>query len=209
LSFENAPYEVEFRCRFDNTDEAYNKLPFLKDCLNRSWTWSTTIHGLSIFKSGKLLRTARILDGKDTRNFVGWKGPDKGQFANIRQEVDEEILPSTTYSRIIRNLGGQIARGNYNDIVRELERLGYPGFMSFEGTDSGGYYEPYDVKLKLMNCRNLKWPLMLEIEKTADSLEEAFQCEKDLQELGGRLGLQDRIVKEEPPTLLYNNIFSS
>ncbi len=79
--------------------------------------------------------------------------------------------------------------------------------MSFEGIDFTGYYEPYDVKLKLLTCGQLKWPLLVEIEKTAISIEEALKCEKALQRLCRQFHLEELVVKEEPPTLLYESVF--
>jgi hypothetical protein len=206
LKFDNVVYEVEFRCHFDSIDEASALLPFLLPNLNRRCTWRTAIHGLSYFQSGKLIRTARVVDDKGPRYYVGWKGPDSGQFANIRQEVDEKITP-TTSSSILRFLGGKAEVSSLKDVTGELDRLGHSQFMEFEGEDSSGYNEQYAVHLKLMTCRKLKWPLIVEMEKTANTLEEAARCEQSLYALCREFHLQDRMVREEPPTLLYNVTF--
>jgi hypothetical protein len=206
LKFENTVYEVEFRCHFESVDEASAFLPFLLPGLNRRCTWRTAIHGLSYFQSGKLIRTAEVIDNKGPIYYVGWKGPDTGKFANIRQEVDEEITP-TTSSCILKYLGGKAQVNNLNDVIGELNRLGHSQFMEFEGEDSSGYDEKYGVHLKLMTCRKLKWPLIVEIEKSANTLDEAACCEKSLYALCREFHLQDRVVREEPPTLLYNVTF--
>ena len=48
----------------------------------------------------------------------------------------------------------------------------------------------------------LKYPLLLEIEKSAETLEEAFRQELELKNFITEYKLEDRIVKEEPPVLL-------
>ena len=199
--------EVEFRCRFNSVDEAYKVLPFLQPGLQRSCTWTTTIYGLELFHSGQLIRTAEIIIGNDHRSFIGWKGPDTGKFANIRLELDEEITQESTDSYVLMALGGRGNLSSLNGAIRELERLGHHPFMSFEGVDFIGYNELYDIKLKLMTCTKLKWPLLVEIEKTADSEEGASRCENELQELCRQFHLEERTAREEPPTLLYESIF--
>jgi hypothetical protein len=206
LKFENIVYEVEFRCHFACIDEASTFLPFLLPDLKRRCTWRTAIHGLSYFQSGKLIRTADVIDEKGPRYYVGWKGPDTGKFANIRQEVDEEIMPKTS-SRILKYLGGNAEVNSLQDVTTELDRLGHNQFMEFEGEDSSGYNDPYAVHLKLMTCLKLNWPLIVEIEKTANTLAEAARCEQSLYALCREFHLQDRVVREEPPTLLYNVTF--
>jgi hypothetical protein len=209
LNLENVTYEVEIRCHFEGLDEAYRRLPFLTGGLQQGCTWHTSIHGLQYFQSGLLLRTGEAADCKGTKYFTGWKGPDTGAFANIRQEVGEEILPPTTRSSILGYLGGNPEVKNLREAVRELERLGYPQFMDFEGQDISGYYEPYEVHLKMMSCRQLKWPFIVEIEKTAGTLAEAVRYERSLQELCREFRLEDRLIKDEPPTMLYNTLFNS
>jgi hypothetical protein len=206
LKFENTVYEVEFRCHFESVDEASAYLPFLLTGLKRRCTWKTAIHGLSYFQSGKLIRTAGVVDDRGPKYYVGWKGPDTGKFANIRQELDEEITPKT-YSNILRYLGGKAQVNNLNDVIGELDRLGHRQFMQFEGEDSSGYDEKYGVQLKLMTCRKLKWPLIVEIEKSAGTIEDTARCEQSLYALCQEFHLQGHVVREEPPTLLYNVMF--
>ena len=200
-------FEVEFRCHFDSPEEACRALPFLRSGLQQKCDWKTTIYGLETFRAGRLIRTAEIYIETGCLYFAGWKGPDTGAFANIRQEIDEEIGPGSGNSRVLEVLGGKGKADRLKSIEEGLERLGHRPFMSFEGTDSTGYYEPYDVKLKLLNCGRLKWPVMVEIEKTAGSVEEANKCEKALRELCRQFHLEELVVKEEPPTLLYESVF--
>jgi hypothetical protein len=201
-------FEVEVRCHFHDVAEAYAALPFLSPNLQRKCVWETSIYGLKLFHSGQLLRTARLVFDKEPQYYLGWKGPDIGQFANIREEIDEEITSGISNSVILKLLGGKECVQNIAEAVRELDRLGYSRFMSFEGVDSSGYYAPYGLSLKLMHCPTLRWPLIVEIEKTAKTAEGADRCQQELFDLCSLFQLHDRIVKEEPPTLLYNVLFS-
>jgi hypothetical protein len=79
--------------------------------------------------------------------------------------------------------------------------------MSFSGKNTIGRYEPLDIGIKLMSCDQLKYPLMVEIEKIASTEKEARLCEKQLYEISNELNLQDRLVKEEPTHLLYEAVY--
>ena len=208
MTGEKILFEVEVRCYFESFEETHRILPFLHPCLQHHYSYRTTFRGLELFKSGRLLRTAEVVTDKDTRYFITWKGQDTGKFANIRQEINEEVTEGIANSFILRSLGSRESFNSYHSVLKELEQNGYSGFMSFEGTDFSGYYQPYDIKLKLMNCPILKWPFLLELEKTARTEEEATRCENELRELIHKLHLQDRLVKEEPPSLLYERLFS-
>ncbi|MBN1191777.1 MAG: hypothetical protein JXA46_18645 [Dehalococcoidales bacterium] len=206
---QNVIYEVEFRCHFDTIDEAFNRLPFLQESLRRHFTWTTAIYGREYFRSGQLIRTARVTEGKNTRYYLGWKGPDTGRFTNIRQEAGEEILPPSTRSGILDFLGGKAEIRDIAGATNELERLGYAKFMEFEGEDSSGYCGIYDVYLKMMTCRALKWPLIVEIEQTADTREKADFCQEFLYNLCRDFNLQERVIRDEPPTLLYKELYGT
>ena len=149
-----------------------------------------------------------MVEGEDTQCYIGWKEPDTGKFANIRQEIVEDITVGIADSTILSFLGGRERIQNKNEAIQELERLGYHRFMSWTGTDLTGYYKPYDISVKLMSCTMLKWPFLVEIEKTADTEEEANQCEQALYKLCGQFQLQSRLVREEPPSLLYDTAFN-
>ena len=142
------------------------------------------------------------VDGK-TKYYLGWKGCDTGTFANIREEIDEVITEGITDSEILKKLGSQNRTLSRKQISDELKLLGHHKFMSFRGYDLFGDYKPLDVSVKLLTCRSLKWPILVEIEKTAKTREDALIKEADLRDFCDRFSLHDRLVKEEPPTLLY------
>jgi len=207
VDLQNADYEVEFRCHFENVDEANAKIPFLASCLQRRTDWVTTFYGLDLFRSGYLLRVSDIFTGSERKYYIGWKGRDIGEFANIRPELDEEATDGIAHSLILEWLGVIKTALNPQEIVPELERSGYQKFMSFQGNDFAGYYEPLDIYVKLMSCPVLKWPLLVEIEQMAKTEEDAKECERNLQELCRQMQLQEYVVREEPPLLLYSQIF--
>ncbi|MBW2092870.1 MAG: hypothetical protein JRI34_12215, partial [Deltaproteobacteria bacterium] len=201
MDIENAKFEVEVRFPFQDRDEAEQALPFLSSCLERKMDWTTVFYGQDIFKVGELLRMSTIyLDGK-TRRVLTWKGPDIGGFANIRRELTEEMTSGTTQSAILEHLGGKQEIKTPDEVPPELERLGHSSFMSFGGTDLMGTHKALGIRVKLMSCPAIKWPLLLEIEKIAGTSEEAKRFENDLQEICQRFQLENRMVKEEPPTL--------
>jgi hypothetical protein len=201
--FTTPRYEVEIRCHFDSAADAYKTIPFLHSCLRHEMIWSSSIYGLEFFKAGKLLRMSKTtVDGK-TQYYLGWKGSDSGTFANTREEIDEVITDGIIDSEILKKLGTQNRTLSRKEIGAELKLLGYDKFMSFRGYDLFGDYQPLDVSMKLLNCRSLKWPILLEIEKAAKTREDALIKEAELRDFCDRYSLHDRLVKEEPPTLLY------
>lgn len=202
-------FEVEIRCHFDGQDEAFEVLPFLRDCLQGQSpvSWVTRFFGLPLFKSGQLLRTAEVRQG-GVRWYLGWKGPDTGHFANIRQEIDEEFTNGIVDSSVLKQLGGTERALARNAVLEELDRLGHRQFMSFQGNDLAGHDPELELKVKLMTCPVLKWPLIVELERTADAEEEALRHEEELRQLSRRFGLQTRLVREEPPSLLYGQLYS-
>ena len=200
-------YEVEIRCHFDSVEEAYNKIPFLRACLKHEMVWASGIYGKEFFKAGKLLRMSKTtVDGR-TEYYMGWKGEDTGTFANIREEIDEVITDGVTDSRIMEKVGSQIRTLPRNKISAELKQLGHRRFMSWRGADLFGDYKPLGVSMKLMTCRTLRWPVLVEIEKSAHTKEDALVKENELLAFCDRFGLNDRLVREEPPTLLYEARF--
>jgi adenylate cyclase class IV len=207
MDFQPAEYEVEFRCHFDGPEDAYRALPFLRACLTRRVPWSGTYYGLELFRSGKVLRISEVSEDQKTRYYIAWKGPDTGKFCNIRREMEEIIGEDTAVSPIMQMLRGKADLKSKDEVIRELEGLGYHPFMSWSGVDSLGYYEPYDIKVKLMSCPLLKYPWLVEMEKMAATEEEARRCENELYEISQKLNLKERIFKEEPPQLLYEKVF--
>jgi adenylate cyclase class IV len=203
----NPQFEVEIRCHFDTADDAYKVIPFLHSCLRHEMVWSSSFYGQEFFKSGQLLRMSKTTVDNKTKYYLGWKGCDTGTFANIREELDEVITDGIIDSQILRKLGTQKRTLGRKDITAELKLLGHHKFMSFRGYDLFGNYEPLDVSMKLMTCRSLKWPVLVEVEKAATTREEALIREAELREFCDRFGLHDRLVREEPPTLLYATRF--
>jgi adenylate cyclase class IV len=207
-TFFKPQYEVEIRCRFDSAEEAYKIIPFLHACLKHEMVWASGIYDEEFFKAGKLLRMSKTtIDGR-TEYYMGWKGEDTGTFANIREEIDEVITNGVTDSRILEKLGSQNRTLPRNKISAELKKLGYQRFMSWRGADLFGDYKPLGVSMKFMTCRTLEWPVLVEIEKSAHTIEEALVRENELRAFCDRFGLHDRLVREEPPTLLYEARFS-
>ena len=204
----NIPFEVEIRFYFYSYGEAYKKIPFLQACLQNEDTWITTFYGHELFKSGQLLRIGNVYYYEGEKWYLDWKGPDVGEFANIRQELVEDITAGIVNSAILKIIGGNEGSKTPNEVINELHRLGHYEFMLFRGRSNIGRYEPSRIDVKLMFCPMLKYPLMVEFEKTAATEEEAKQCESELLDLSKNLGIQERLVKEEPPTLLYAMTFS-
>jgi adenylate cyclase class IV len=201
------PYEVEIRYHFDSYDDACEKIPFLHKCLREKKTWQSKIYGLEIFKSGRLLRIGHILSGEKPGYYLCLKGHDTGNFANIRQETEEVVTDGITGSAVLKNLGGKENAGTHEEVVSELNGLGHTAFMSFEGEDTYGHYSHENIGVKLMSCLELKWPILVEFEKMAAGEKEAKKFEAELYSFHRKLGIEDRWVKEEPPTILYEKMF--
>ncbi len=200
-------YEVEIRCHFKNHSEVYQVMPFLRSCWQQEGDAFDTYYGRQLFEGGYVLRISEVFAEKGTRHYLAWKGQDIGQFANIRQELGEDITAGITNSAILKRLRGKNTQGSTDDVITELKRLGHQSFMSNNGRNLKGRYEPLDINIKLMSWSKLRRPLLLEIEKIANTEKEARQYEKDLQEIRLCFNLKDRLVKEEPPTQLFMTIF--
>ncbi|WP_371372420.1 tRNA (N6-threonylcarbamoyladenosine(37)-N6)-methyltransferase TrmO [Sporomusa aerivorans] len=196
-------YEVETRVYFADQKEAYAAVPFLKQSLHERFEWETATYGLDLFKAGKLLRVSVINRGNQQKVFWGCKGPDIGKLYNIRLEQDEEITGGVQASSILASLKGPDVPVAPDNIEQVLASLGYEKFMSFAGTNWTGSYE--GVALKLMVCPALPYPVLVEFEKTACTPAEAFEQEQELQAFVARFGLEKRVIKKEPPTLLYES----
>lgn len=70
-------YEVETRVYFNNSEEAYSALPFLKGCLINKSEWKTSMYGKELFNSDKILRTSGIKTNGITRYYIGYKLQDR------------------------------------------------------------------------------------------------------------------------------------
>ena len=204
----NTLFEVETRFHFKDRDEAFKILPFLQPCLKDKAEWETTHYGLELFKSDRVLRLGKINSNNKARYFLGWKGPDLGKTSNIREEIDEEVTQGIIDSKILTSLGAGGSARTPQEVKGELERLGHKGFMSFIGENITGIYQPMGLSIKLLSCPVLRFPLLLEIEKTAKTRKEASEVEIELQDFVKKYHLEECVVSEEPPSLLYSAISS-
>ena len=201
-------YEVEIRFQFDSYIQACDKVPFLEESLQTVDWWDTAMYGLDLFHSDQMLRIGDLVyKDNHKRRYLGWKGPDIGDFANIRSEIDEDVTDGVENSIVLAKVGGGQKFLTSNGVIGELNLLGYKEFMSFSGKNTLGRYKPLDIGLKLMSCDQLKHPLMVEIEKIASTEEEARRFENDLYEISSELNLLDQLVKEEPTHLLYESLY--
>jgi hypothetical protein len=207
MNKEKGLFEVEFRCHFDNPEDAYHTLPFLRSCLKHRVPWTGTLYGRELFKSGGILRTGQTNKEGKIFDYLTWKGPDTGGFCNIRQEIGEDITHGITNSEVFEILGGKMCIQNVHEAAQELERLGHPPFMLWKGIDIYGFYQPNKTNVKLMYCDILKWPWIVEFEKVAKNREEADRCEIELYQFSREFWLWTHIFKEEPTQLLYQKTF--
>ena len=200
-------FEVEMRCHFQDPAEAYDTLPFLKSSIEREIGWVTRHYGLELFKAGQVLRMSEVIRPDGLQRYLGWKGPDIGTIANIRQEIEEDITNGINGSVVLKTVGGNSDISTPEAAEQELARLGHGEFMSFHGRNLLGYDKDLGIATKLMNCPDLSWQFLVELEKMARTEKEARQCEVELQELCVKFGLVNRLIREEPPTLLYTKKF--
>lgn len=203
----NFLYEVETRVFFDSHNEAYDLIPFLKDSLKNEIEWETRMYGLDLFKSGELLRVSDVYSNKIKKVFLGYKDRDIGKLCNIRVEQDEEITEGIQDSVILNNICKKSIILYPNNVNQILESMGYLQFMAFTGVSLTGKYEELGLSLKLMECPTLEYPLLLEIEKIERTYEDALNAEIELCSFINKNGLQKRVIRKEPPTLLYEKIF--
>jgi hypothetical protein len=207
MLFPQARYEIEFRCAFASDAEAYRILPFLKASFTREYTWFDNYHGLKVYKRGQVLRASGVDDHGHKRYFLGWKGPDTGTFANIRRELDVETTKGLAESPVMQHFCSLQQAWKAEEIEPTLEKAGYEKFMSYQGHSFVGRSEELGVNTKIMHCEILKYPLLVELEKLADSKAAALQCQHDLESIAKNYNLSPFLVKEEPGTLLYQATF--
>jgi adenylate cyclase class IV len=198
-------YEVETRFRFQSSDEVWNILPIFQPYINQEVEWNTIHYSPTLFQADQILRINHVIKQGKASSLLGWKESDQGISVNIRAEIEEDITKGIKDSNILAQLGGKKSLNTPAAIATELIRLGHPQFMAFSGKNLTGEYEPQEFHLKLMLASTpaMRWPLLLEVEKTAHSPEEASKFETEIIEFVHRFRLEDRIVREEPPTLLY------
>ena len=141
MLFPQAKYEIEFRCQFGSDEEAYRLLPFLKASLKWEYNWFDNYHGLAVFKSGQVLRASGVYGIQGQRYFLGWKGPDRGRFANLRRELNEETTERIENSAIIHHFCKTQKTYLPQEIEPALDQAGYTKFMSYQGHSLTGRYE--------------------------------------------------------------------
>jgi hypothetical protein len=205
--FPDATFEVEFRCRFATEEDAFRAVPFLRASLVVSVEWTDSYYGRDVFERGEILRFASILRPDRTRYSLGWKGVDTGAFANVRREIDEDVTMGVSRSRIVAALTGHEGPCSWAEVAPLLESAGYRRFMAYEGRSLVGRHESLGINTKLMHCRTLRWPLLVELEKLAATEAEASRCESELLDVCREYRLEGRLVREEPGTLLYEKVF--
>ena len=199
-------YEVETRFHFSGPEEAFKLIPFLKSNLTQQVRWRTIHYGRNLLVQDEIIRIGFADKGAGERVYLGWKGADRGSLINIRPELDEEITHGIQQSVILKQIGGVGDQAAVSAIQTELQRLGYDEFMSFTGENQVGFYEPLQLHLKLMYCQALRYPWLLEFEKTAKTPSEIADREAELLELVTLYGLSERLVRAEPPTLLLQTL---
>lgn len=197
-------YEVEIRFLTATPEEAYRILPFLEASLGAEKTWATAIYGRGIYERGRLLRVGQVPATDPAHIYLGYKEIDEGTFANIRQEWGEEITQGATDSAILAKIGIPHAIASATAIIDQLQQAGHHPFMDFAGVDRLGHVPTLGLHTKLMRCpKILGTQLMVELEMTADSIESAHAAEEQLRQLAHDYQLTDRLIRAEPPTLLY------
>lgn len=159
-------YEVEIRFYFETYGYTCEKLPFLDESLRTVDWWDTGMYGLDLFHADQMLRISDLVyEDNRKKRYLEWKGPDIGDFANIRSEIDEDITEGVENSGVLAKVGGNEKFLTSDEVIEELNRLGCDKFMSFSGKNTFGRFESLDIGIKLMSCFQLKYPLMVEIEK--------------------------------------------
>jgi len=199
-------YEIETRVYFDSQEEAFDTLPFLQECLKNKIEWKTRMYGAELFNLGKILRVSDFEHNGMKRAYLSYKEQDIGEIFNIRKEIDEEITLGISDSYILRLIDGAEQEISMENISQILESLGHKQFMILKGTNLTGCYEKSQIDLKFMECTILKYPLLLEIEKSAEALEEALKKELELKNFIAEYKLENRVVRKEPPALIKERL---
>ena len=198
-------YEVETRFEFEDREEVYTVLHFLESCLNLEIEWKTEHFGRDLFKEDRVLRISDSKIDGDRISSLAYKEPDRGQEINIRKEYSERINKGLKESLIMGIVGGKRNYADSKEIKKELKRLGHAPFMFFKGHSLLGKYEPRGLHFKLMYCSYLQYPLLLEIEKEAESEAGIMDKKEDIYDFIEKYGLDSRLIPQEPPTLLYRS----
>lgn len=78
--------------------------------------------------------------------------------------------------------------------------------MSFEGKSKVGYFKKEDLYFKIMHCDQLETSLLLEIEKEAKDHSQIKLKSQELIEYVQKMNLMNKVIREEPPTMLYHQM---
>jgi hypothetical protein len=154
-----------------------------------------------------VLRASGVSGIHGKRYFLGWKGHDRGRFANLRREFNEETSGRIENSVIMRYICKTQKVYLPEEIEPALDLAGYTKFMSYQGHGLTGRYEALGVNTKLMHCQSIRWPILVELEIIAATQAEARKCQNQLERICHDFRLEDHLVKEEPGTLLYQKTF--
>lgn len=200
-------FEVESRFKFKNIEEIFKLVPFTENALEQKVIWEAAHYGLRLFKEDIILRLSSTEFNKNSVESIAYKEADLGRKINVRREYSEIITDDFKESQIVNILGGRTNLKNRSQIIKELEHLGHREFMSFNGESYVGRYEPLNIEIKIMYCNQLKYPLLLEIEKAAVDIKDAQLKSRELLELIEEYRLEQRIITKEPPTLLFESKF--
>ena len=198
-------YEVETRFRFDDVFQIWEELPALTTLSWKTEYWHTEILGKSYFESGQLLRISEVASqNNQPKYYLGWKGVDVGGFANIREELGEDITNGISESVILANLGViPNTHSTLQSVVSILEKENFQRFLDFSGENQVVGDNAFGFHFKIMKCKDIKYPVLMEIEKTATHQKEAKTFEAELYLFAQKNDLLHRVVRDEPPTLLY------
>jgi len=196
-------FEVESRFHFKTEKEIYEQLPFVKDSIKYNIKWKTVHYGIDLFEKDIILRLSYNELPDNSITVLGYKEADMGNKINIRKEYSEIIDHNFEESKIIDKLGGEKKLENLEEIKSEFKKLGHDKFMAFEGKSKLGFCEKLKLDLKIMYCKQLRYPLILEIEKEAENIEDAEQKSKEIMKFIDSYSLKNRLITKEPPTLLY------
>jgi len=107
----------------------------------------------------------------------------------------------------MKKIGGHEDIAAPADARQELEKLGHLEFTAFHGHNLLGYDKELDIATKLMYCPDIDIPCLVELEKTALNPAAAQQRQAELVWLVRQFDLEKRLVRDEPPTLIYNKLF--
>lgn len=221
-------YEVETRFCFNTKDELLDIFPILKNITFTKVIWNTTILKNELFNQDIQLRFSEVCINEKKHYYLGYKDKDIGNFCNIRKELDEEIKDfSNFYSKSIilkkilkiQNLQDKLKIKDYYEFLNYLNFLNLDKFLFFEGESElasialskffsekeNKKIEKQRLNLKILYSKQIKYPILFEIELMADNEKQAFFYETLLRKVVDEYNLGSKIIRKEPPTIVYEN----